>query len=312
MTSMQGLVAAAPVPLAYAFTVGLVAAVNPCGFPLLPAYLAIFAWDGSESGVVRKTVRGLAAGASVSAGFVLVFGAIGLMVESGVRLVVSWVPWVMIPLAMAMAVLGVLTAFGRQVHIRVPAVRGAESRRTLGMVTFGMAYAVASLSCALPVFLAGVAGSFTRLGFLAGAATFVAYALGMGLLLIALSVAVANAGVSAVGRLRQVTRFVPRVMGVILTLVGAYLVLYWVSDLVAPTSTPVPVRLVEDVQSSLSAWLANSSRLIGVVLGVAVVTALVLVAIALRRPPVEDTRGEQVGAGTGHKAGPREEDSVSA
>ncbi len=26
----------------FAFTLGLVAAVNPCGFPMLPAYLALF------------------------------------------------------------------------------------------------------------------------------------------------------------------------------------------------------------------------------------------------------------------------------
>lgn len=292
------IVSSAPAPLAYAFTLGLVAAVNPCGFPLLPAYLAIFAGVEGDASPVRRTMRGLVAGASVSIGFILVFGVLGLLVEGGISLVVGWVPWVMIPLAVAMTVVGVLTALGRQVQVRLPALRGSgRSRHVVGMAGFGVAYAVASLSCALPVFLAGVAGSFGRLGFLAGTATFVAYALGMGLLLVALSLVVAHLGISGLRRIRPVTRFVPRVTGVVLTLVGLYLCLYWVSDLVDPAATLAPVRIVEDVQSSLSSWLAGSSRLIGLVLGVAVVVVLMLLAaVSSRRPRGEGPGGQRASA----------------
>ncbi|MGH8995872.1 MAG: cytochrome c biogenesis CcdA family protein, partial [Acidimicrobiales bacterium] len=65
-------VGAASGPLLYAFTLGLVAAVNPCGFPLLGAYLAFFVGDG-ELDRSRRNLRGVAAGASVTAGFVVVF-----------------------------------------------------------------------------------------------------------------------------------------------------------------------------------------------------------------------------------------------
>jgi len=292
-------------PLAYAFGLGLAGACSPCGFPLLPGYLAVFAGADAETGALGRTARSLVAGASVTAGFVLVFGLLGLLVETGVRLVVGWVPWVMTVVAAAMTVLGVLVALGRQVHLRVPRVRLAGSRRVLAMVTFGVAYALGSLSCALPVFLAGVAGAFLRLGLLTGTLTFVAYALGMGLLLVALSLVVAHAGVLAVRRVRMLARLVPRASGVVLSVAGLYLLWYWVSDLAAPSLTPAPLRVVEGAQSALSGWLASSSVTVGAALGAVVVTALLLAAIALgrgggRRPvrggaPATIARGEELG-----------------
>jgi cytochrome c biogenesis protein CcdA len=76
-------------PVAYAFTLGLLAAVNPCGFPLLPAYLSQFAYDSSDRGWGRRTARALMAGLSVTAGFVVTFGLAGLLVESGMILILS-------------------------------------------------------------------------------------------------------------------------------------------------------------------------------------------------------------------------------
>jgi cytochrome c-type biogenesis protein len=282
-TAVVALVVAPPAPLLYSFTLGLVAAVNPCGFPLLPAYLATFAGDRRAGGAVQQTARGLLAGACVSVGFLAVFGVLGALVESGAHLVMGWVPWAMVPLGAAMTVLGVLAALGRQTYLRLPVPRLRRSGRVLGMVAFGVAYAVASLSCALPVFLAGVAGSFTRLGLLAGVGTFVAYALGMALLLMVASLVVAHAGTSLLRRAMPLARILPRLIGVVLALVGAYLVLYWVNDLTAPSSSPAPIRVVEQVQTALSGWLAGSARLAGTVLGAAVVAALVALAIASRR-----------------------------
>jgi cytochrome c biogenesis protein CcdA len=290
----------ASVPLAYAFALGLVAAVNPCGFPLLPAYLAVFAGDEAGGGPVERTVRGVVAGASVSVGFVLVFGTLGLIVESGAGLAMGWVPWVMIPLAAAMSVLGIVTALGREVHLPVPSFRRRGSTRVVRMVGFGVAYAIGSLSCALPVFLAGVAGSFTRMGFVAGTATFVAYASGMGVLLTGLSLVVAHAGAPALRKVRAVSRVVPRFAGAVLALVGAYLVLYWVCAVAAPTTTVAPVRVVEGVQSTLAGWLSGSARVFGAVLGAVIVTGLVVAAVASWRTASAGQPGEPNGVPSPH------------
>ena len=71
---------------ALAFLSGVVAAVNPCGFAMLPAYLSYFlglenqapADEPARAGVARALV----VSASVSAGFLAVFTVLGF-VDSG-------------------------------------------------------------------------------------------------------------------------------------------------------------------------------------------------------------------------------------
>jgi cytochrome c-type biogenesis protein len=280
------------VPVTYAFTLGLIAAVNPCGFPLLPAYLAHFAGDRADRGWVLRTARAVMAGACVTAGFVLAFGSAGLLVESGMILIIDWVPWLMILFGVAMVALGVLTFLGRSLRLPLPVIPFSTGRTALAMAGFGVAYATASLSCALPLFLAGVGGAFTRVGFLGGVATFVAYALGMGVFVTAASLIAAHVGVVALRRVRPVARVLPHVMAAVPVVVGLYLVYYWFSDLVAPLTTPTLSRLVDNVQSVVSAAL-SSSPLAGVVLGAIVVAGFVLIAAAARwhafHPPMSQS-----------------------
>ncbi len=276
-------VATGPGPLLYPFTLGLVAAVNPCGFPLLPAYLSFFVGDDGD-GRTQRCGRALWAGAWVSAGFLVVFGVVGVLVESGVDVVLGWVPWAMIPVGTLVAGLGLASALGHQPKVPMPLRRRLGSGRgPVAMIGFGVTYAVASLTCALPLFVAAVAGSFGRLGAARGVGSVVAYALGMGLFLTVAAMAVANLGVSPLRRMGRLVRFVPRAAGAVLALVGGYLVFYWTAYLVAPTASPQPIGAVEHVQSALSNWLSASPRLFGVVLGVALFLGLVLVALGSRR-----------------------------
>lgn len=282
------IVGSVPTPALYAFSLGLVASVNPCGFPLLPAYLALFVDEPGQAGWANRTGRGLLAGASVTAGFVAVFGVLGIVIESGVHVLLRWIPWVMIPLGVALAVMGVLTFLGRSPRLALPTVSVAGRRGLMAMVGFGVAYAVASLSCALPLFLAGVAGSFTRLGFFAGVATVVAYALGMGLFLMVASLVVAWVGGPALRRVRPLGRFVPRLAGLVLVAVGTYLAYYWTAHLLDPLAQPGPVRLAEQVQAAISSWLAGSARPVGVALGIVVVATCGALAGRARRSPVDE------------------------
>ncbi len=277
-------VAGSPGPLLYAFTLGLIAAVNPCGFPLLPAYLSFFVGDATDTRQ-RRSLRGLWAGASVTAGFLLVFGLCGILVESGVNVLLGWVPWVMLPIGAAMAGVGVAAALGHPLKLTVPVRRRSASRGPLAMASFGVAYAVASLTCALPLFLAAVAGSFGRLGVTRGVGTTVAYALGMGLFLMVAGLLVANVGVAPLRRIGRVSGAVPRIGGAVLALVGTYLVFYWAADLIDPTAFPEPIGLVEHVQSAISTWLSGSPRVIGVVLGLVLLVVLGLAAAGWSRRP---------------------------
>lgn len=269
-----------PAALSYAFTLGLVAAVNPCGFPLLPAYLALFS-DGPHGRSGEKMARGLLSGAGVTFGFVAVFGGLGALLEAGMGLASGWLPWPMAAAGAAMVALGILTLCGRPVYLSLPVPRVAAGSRTFAAtVVFGMAYAVGSLSCSLPLFLAAVGSSFTRLGFLAGMACYLAYALGMGLFVTAAALATAALGSGALRLFRRVGAILPVLSGSVLVLSGAYLAYYWLAELADPGGSIADgpaLRAVGGAQSAITAFLSSHLILAGSVLMLAVLAGFAVV-----------------------------------
>jgi cytochrome c-type biogenesis protein len=274
-------------PLALAFAAGLVSTVNPCGFAMLPAYLSYFL-GLDEPGGGRATVgRALVIGSVVSSGFLVVFGVVGVLVTLGLRWVITLIPWAALLIGVGLVLLGLAMLAGYQPVARLPKVRGGAHS---SVFVFGVAYAVASLSCTLPVFLTVVAGSLTRLDFVSGLVTFLVYGLGMSLVLVSVTLAMAMGRRSLVGWLRRSARYLNRVAGAILVVAGAYIVFFWATNLSrGPTSLSDPVVFVERISSVLTELVGGSPLLWGVLLG-----ALVLVAVAysLLSSRVAGVRGE--------------------
>lgn len=229
-TILQGIATA--LPLGYAFGAGMVAAVNPCGFALLPAYLGLYlGGGGTRPGSALP--RALLVGAVVTASFVLLFGAAGIVLSAiGSALTTSF-PWV----GLAVGVLLILVAgrmlAGRPMYTALgdrlaDRIGGAAGRSDLwGYAAFGLAYGLASLGCTLPVFLVVVGGSLVAHGFLAGLAEFLLYGLGMGFVLTSLTLAVALLRQGALAAARPVVRYVAPASAILLLVTGAFVVYYW-------------------------------------------------------------------------------------
>lgn len=272
------------VPLAYAFTAGLVATVNPCGFPMLAAYLSYFVGtddEGRDRG--GRVPRALAAAAAVSIGFLAVFAAVGIPINAGVSWIYRVMPWFTLVVGAGLVVLGVGMLAGRKLSVSLPRLdRGGENRRWRSMVVFGASYAVASLSCTLPVFLVVVAGTTERVNGASGLLAFGAYGVGMSLVLMVLSLALALARESMVRRMRQALRYADRAAGVLLVVVGVYLLYYGVYAM-DPTNpaTVSPVGFVDAWSSAAAAWLAEGGTSLGLVL--AAVVAISAGAAVVRR-----------------------------
>ncbi len=94
------------------------------------------------------------------------------------------------------------------------------------MLLFGISYAVTSISCALPLFTSAVVGTFRRENVLSSAAVFVAYALGMTLVLLVLTVSLGMARQGMVRRLRQALPYINRASGALIVIAGLYLAHY--------------------------------------------------------------------------------------
>lgn len=260
--------------LAYAFTLGMVAAVNPCGFALLPVYLPSFARvDEGAPGPLPRVLRAIRAAASAATGAGAVFATLGVAVSAGARVVMTWVPWAMIVVAAAMVAVGIAGLAGRPVPARLslPTPR-VPDRSMRSMFLFGVAYGAASSSCVLPLFLAGVAGAFLRTGLGTGLAGLLAFALGMATAFTALGLAVSLGRRVHWARLRRLSRYVQPLGGVLLVVVGGYLGYYWTTTLFSPVEAVPVTGVVDAVQGLVAGWLSKA----GIWLGVGVAAAVLL------------------------------------
>lgn len=275
--------------LAYAFGVGMVATFNPCGFAMLPAYLSYFlGLEGDQDEAADASIlRALAVGASMTAGFLVVFGLLGLVLDPVLSTVNRRLPWVTILLGAVLLALGVAMLAGRTISIRLPRTgRGPESRELSSVFLFGISYALVSLSCTLSLFTAAISTTIQDENLLVGVAAFLAYGLGMGLVLMVITLAIALARQSLVKNLRRVLPYINRISGALLVLAGAYVIYYgWYELRVfdGRVGGGGVARWAFDVNSSISRWIneVGPTRL-GLILGLVIALA-VLAALALRR-----------------------------
>ncbi|MEE3918073.1 cytochrome c biogenesis protein CcdA [Micromonospora sp. BRA006-A] len=103
--------------LLLALTAGMLGAVNPCGFAMLPAYLSLLVAgpDGGRGAVGRA----LTATAGLTLGYVLVFGAFGLALAPAADWLRPRLPWLTVTLGVLLALAGCWLLAGR----RLPAPR---------------------------------------------------------------------------------------------------------------------------------------------------------------------------------------------
>jgi cytochrome c biogenesis protein CcdA len=272
-------------PIAYAFTAGLVAAVNPCGFPMLPAYLSFFIGaDDTEADGSGRVPRALASGAAVSLGFFLVFVGIGLPIDAGLDAVMEWVPWLTMVIGAGLATMGAAMIAGRAPKLGLPRLdRGGRTRGAGSMVLFGVSYAIASLGCTLPIFLVVVAGTTESANLASGVAAFAAYAAGMSVVLLSVSLALALAREGMVRWLRSSLRYVDRVAGGLLVVVGLYLVYYgYTAARDDENLSTSPLRFVGDLSVDANRWLNDGGVQLGI-LAAGVVAAALAWSLLLRK-----------------------------
>ncbi len=244
--------------LALAVAAGMLAAVNPCGFALLPAYLSVLVLGDDSPGPGRAVGRALALTAWMTLGFVLVFGVFGLVISPVAGQVQQYLPWFTTVFGALVALAGLWLLAGRELP-GLRRLRGsgkAVTRTAPAMVGFGMSYAAASLTCSIAPFLALVVASFRSGSAVEGVVLFLAYSVGMGTLvgIAAVSVALARRGV--VAGIRRSGQWVPRVSGLLLVVVGAYVAWYgaWELRVLGGGEAADPVI---EAAARLQRWVAD-------------------------------------------------------
>ena len=279
---------------AYSFLLGMFAAVNPCGFVLLPAYLMYFlGLESQRPGTPNQRAslqRALVVSLATSAGFIAVFLVVGTIARLATRSIQNNAKYVSLVVGIALIVLGIMMLRGWKPKLTTTISQGSgERKRTIAaMFGFGAAYAVASIGCTIGFLVSAVFGSFAATGFLSGVVSVALYGAGMALLVTALTMTLAFASGGLLRVLRGGLRFIDRAAGVFIILTGAYLTWYWYNAIHGGGSDSVTGK-VEGWQAQLVTFMRRQGVWkLSAIFGSVVVVGTAFIALSRQRLPDAD------------------------
>jgi len=283
-----------PASLALALVAGAVAAFNPCGFALLPAYLTILvATPGGPPGHGAAAVRAVRFTTGMTVGFVAVFGSFALVVAPLALSIERWLPVLTVLIGLVLIALAGWLLTGRNLPgPRLNRKGQAPNANWLSQVGYGVTFALASLSCTVAPFLAATTSAL-RAGSIPGVvAVFLAYALGMGAVVGILAISAVAAGSTVTARLRRASPLISRFSGALLFLAGAYVAWYGWFELRVLAGTTVQDPVISaaiGVQAALTRAVADLGvvGIAGAALAVLAVTGALVVRASRRRHDVD-------------------------
>ncbi len=219
-----------PTLLVFSLTAGAVAFINPCGIAVLPAYVSYFIGSAQQVGGswTRALIKGVLLGLISTTGFMLVFGAAGIAISAIGAWMLRYVPWMAAAVGLAIVGLGALLLLGRAptIGVKVDLASRISSKGPRSFLLFGIAYAVASLSCTSPIFIY-VTLQAASLGSLEGAvATVASYVIGMGAMMTLFSTLLVMGSRKLLQHTYNAMPVIKRIAGLIVMAAGLYIMYF--------------------------------------------------------------------------------------
>lgn len=216
--------------IAFAFSAGMLASVNPCGFSLLPTFISFYiSTEGnkSEPELHIRLLRSLWLGLCVTFGFLGVFVVAGLLMIAGGRVLTQSTPWLGMLIGLILILLGIHFLLGKDIALPISTPQFNIGRRdTYGMFLYGVAYASVSLTCTLPLFLSVFAGALAVETMLSAILLFFAYSFGMGTIITTLALATALFQSVVSQYIRNLIPYIKSLSAFALILAGIHLIYY--------------------------------------------------------------------------------------
>lgn len=202
--------------IALAFMAGVYTLFSPCSFPLLPGYISYYL--GSRS-IPKAAISGLTCALSIIA----VFFVVGLTISALGVLVSNYVPFLQVGASIVILSMGiVMVSRSRAVSFSVK-LKAPKSRGFIGLLLFGIAYGLAAAGCSAPIFFSMLLYALSFGGTFYGAITFIAYAMGISLPMIALSIIAMKVKALMLKKIMKASSLLQIVGGSVLIAVGSYL-----------------------------------------------------------------------------------------
>jgi len=278
---------------AFALSAGALAAFNPCAFALLPAYLTVIVTGSADEGVTRAQAlrRAVSFGLAMTLGFILLFGIFGSILAPFHTAILPVLGWVTVVIGVALIALAIYVLRGGELKGPGLNFKGTAPRKSFwSQVLYGVSFALASLSCTIGVFLAVFAAALREDNYVGVGLAFVLYGVGMGGVVIVLSIIAASAGSAAVAALRRHTRHIARVAGVLLLIAGAYVLYYGIGELRLLFGASIGGDAVLTGASEIQSWLVVNVDKIPTwgIVGLGVVAAAAVAWVFLSRRAGDD------------------------
>jgi len=263
---------------AYSFILGVLAAVNPCGFVLLPTYLIFFLGTREEPNLKtgERLRRALVVSSGISIGFLAIFFVIGVIS----RLFTQWIElnakYASLAIGIVLVIGGARMLTGWTPKFAVPQLGGVQTKTFRATVVYGVAYAVASIGCTIGFLTTAVFGSIALHGFVSGVLSILLYGLGMAMLVTALTVSLAFAKTGLLTIVKNQLHLIQRLGAIFVTLTGIYLVFYWYAA-ISETRSASFVTRIERWQTRVASFLQQQGAFrLAVVLTIVVAMAVVV------------------------------------
>jgi cytochrome c-type biogenesis protein len=248
--------------LSLAILAGALAAFNPCGFALLPAYLVSLVVDReirqSKSELYRRALKFTSA---MTLGFIAVFGSFATLISPFTGSISRYLPILTELVGLVLLAVGIALLRGRSftmARVWSPNIAPTNAWRT--QIGYGVTFALASLSCTIGPFLAITATAVQTKNVLKVIILFSTYALGMGIVVLILALLVATAQNTWIKRIRNSQKLIGRIGGVLLIAVGLYEAWYgWyeIRILRGGNSADPVINFAIRIQSQITSWVAN-------------------------------------------------------
>lgn len=273
--------------LSLAIVAGVLATFNPCGFALLPAYMGMIAAANEGRSKSQALVGGLRFASGMTVGFVLLFGAFGLVFAPFASALSRYLSIVTIIVGISIAALGVWLLLGRKLGKGAGLIKGwSPGESWASQVGYGLTFATVSLSCTLGPFLAVTGVSIRSSDFFGIVLTFVAFALGMGAAVGVIAVATALTGSQVSVWIRSKSDAISRITGSLVIFAGFYVAWFgwfeWRVNSGEQIDDPV-IGAVTNAQSWVVNSLSSHSGLVISLVSLIVITGAVVILFLKKR-----------------------------
>jgi cytochrome c-type biogenesis protein len=209
-----------------ALLLGIMSFFAPCAFPLLPGYISYYL--GRYEG--GTTLRGsLKAGIVAATGINGLFAMIGAAVALGASAVRSYLDYLKPGVGVVIVLLGLAMVLGKtefftKFETFFASYSAKLSRRSQhsGLLLYGVGYGLAVMGCQVPVFIWLVLEGLTAGGPVQAILVFLSFSIGMGCMMVAVSLLAGTAKRAILDRLKALMPYINRACGLILILVGLY------------------------------------------------------------------------------------------